>query len=68
MGGYAYMGLGCVKFGMGWRHFRASCNIVSGRHGNLCCIVARSGCSVVTNMYNSFWMLSSGTVICGFSE
>jgi hypothetical protein len=31
MGGYACMGLGCVKFGMGWRHFKASCNIASGK-------------------------------------
>jgi hypothetical protein len=37
-------------------------------YGNLCCNVTRFGCSLVINEYSSFWMLSSGSVICGFSE
>jgi hypothetical protein len=48
------VGLGCVKFGIGCRHFKASSIIFSGRYGNLCCIVARFGCSVVINEYRSF--------------
>jgi hypothetical protein len=48
------MGLGCIKFGIGCRHFNASCTICLGRYGNLCCIVAIFGCSVVMNEYSSF--------------
>jgi hypothetical protein len=48
------MGLGCVKFGIGCRHFKASISIFSGRYGNLDCIVARFGCSLVINEYSSF--------------
>jgi hypothetical protein len=68
MGGWFCIGLGCVKFGIGCRHFNVSMAIVSGRYGNLCCSVARSGCLVVMNKYISFWMLSSGFMICGFSD
>jgi hypothetical protein len=57
MGGWFGMELGCVKFGIGCRHFKASSIIFSGRLGNLCCVVARFGCSVVINEYSSFWML-----------
>jgi hypothetical protein len=31
-------------------------------------MVVKSGCSEVMNVYSSFWMLSRGLVICGFSE
>jgi hypothetical protein len=48
------MGSGCVKFGMGCRHFSASSIICSGRYGNLCCIVVIFGCSLVINEYSSF--------------
>ena len=41
------MGLGCVKFGMGCRHFRASLSICSGMYGNLVCVVIRFGFSLV---------------------
>jgi hypothetical protein len=34
----------------------------------LCFSIARSGRSVVMNEYISLWMLSSGSIICGFSE
>jgi hypothetical protein len=57
-----------VKFGIGCRHFSASMAIISGRYGNLCCSVVRSGRSVVMNEYISFWMLSSGFIICKLSE
>jgi hypothetical protein len=30
MGGWFYIGLGCVKFGIGCRHFNASSAIFSG--------------------------------------
>jgi hypothetical protein len=62
------MGLGCVKFGINYRHFNASIAIFSGRQGNLCCSVAKSRCLVVMNEYISFWMLSDGFIICEFSE
>jgi hypothetical protein len=55
------MELGCVKFGIGCKHFRASSVIFLGKLGNFCH-------SVVINEFNSFWILSSGLVICGFSK
>ena len=48
------MGLGCVKFGIDCRHFKASRIIFLRRYGKLCCIVAKFGCLVVINEYSSF--------------
>jgi hypothetical protein len=62
------MELGCVKFGIGCKHFRASSVIFLGKLGNFCCSVSSFGHSVVINEFNLFWILSSGLVICGFSK
>jgi hypothetical protein len=66
MGGWFCVGLGCVKIGC--RHFNVSIAIFSRRFENLCCSIARSGRSLVMNEYMSFWILSSGFIICRFSE
>ena len=49
MGGWFCVGLGCVKFGIGCRHFNVSMAIFSGRYGNLHCSIARFRRSVVMN-------------------
>jgi hypothetical protein len=66
--GCSCMGLGVVKFGRGWRHFRVSIASFSGLYGNFCFRVSMFGRFVVIKEYISFCMLSSGLVICGFSR
>jgi hypothetical protein len=68
MGGWFCIGLGCVKFGIGCKHFNVSRAIFSGIYGNFCCSVARSGRVIVMNEYISLCILSSGTLISGFFE